>query len=102
MAKATEKAGKKPNAYKIAVIPGDGIGKEVVPEGIRVLEAAGAQVRLRASSGTHFDWSCEHFTQDRPDDAGGRARPASAATTRSSSARSASPACPTTSRSGAC
>ncbi len=26
--------------YKIAVIPGDGIGKEVVPEGIRVLEAA--------------------------------------------------------------
>ena len=26
--------------YRIAVIPGDGIGKEVVPEGIRVLEAA--------------------------------------------------------------
>jgi len=28
--------------FKIAVIPGDGIGKEVVPEGLRVLEAAGA------------------------------------------------------------
>ena len=28
------------NTYKIAVIPGDGIGKEVVPEGLRVLEAA--------------------------------------------------------------
>ena len=27
--------------HKIAVIPGDGIGKEVVPEGMRVLEAAG-------------------------------------------------------------
>ncbi len=27
--------------FKIAVIAGDGIGKEVVPEGIRVLEAAG-------------------------------------------------------------
>ena len=27
--------------YRIAVIPGDGIGKEVVPEGIQVLEAAG-------------------------------------------------------------
>src|ERR1700744_3540348 len=27
--------------YEIAVIPGDGIGKEVVPDGIRVLEAAG-------------------------------------------------------------
>jgi tartrate dehydrogenase/decarboxylase/D-malate dehydrogenase len=28
-------------SYKIAVIPGDGIGKEVLPEGIRVLEAVG-------------------------------------------------------------
>src|SRR5205807_1482850 len=28
-------------SYRIAVIPGDGIGKEVVPEGMRVLEAAG-------------------------------------------------------------
>ena len=26
--------------YNVAVIPGDGIGKEVVPEGLRVLEAA--------------------------------------------------------------
>ena len=31
--------------YDIAVIPGDGIGKEVVPEGIRVLEAAAAKQR---------------------------------------------------------
>ncbi|PVZ19688.1 MULTISPECIES: tartrate dehydrogenase [unclassified Pseudomonas] len=28
------------NQYKIAVIPGDGIGKEVMPEGVRVIEAA--------------------------------------------------------------
>ena len=28
------------NRYDIAVIPGDGIGKEVVPEGLRTLEAA--------------------------------------------------------------
>ena len=27
------------NRHRIAVIPGDGIGNEVVPEGIRVLEA---------------------------------------------------------------
>lgn len=27
-------------AHRIAVIPGDGIGKEVVPEGVRVLTAA--------------------------------------------------------------
>ena len=29
-------------SYDIAVIPGDGIGKEVVPEGVRVLDAAAA------------------------------------------------------------
>jgi isocitrate/isopropylmalate dehydrogenase len=28
--------------YEMAVIPGDGIGKEVVSEGLKVLEAAGA------------------------------------------------------------
>jgi tartrate dehydrogenase/decarboxylase/D-malate dehydrogenase len=28
------------NVYRVAVIEGDGIGKEVVPEGLRVLEAA--------------------------------------------------------------
>ena len=31
--------------HRIAVIPGDGIGKEVVPEGLRVLDAAAPQVR---------------------------------------------------------
>ena len=29
------------NQYRIAVIAGDGIGKEVTPEGIRAMEAAG-------------------------------------------------------------
>ena len=29
-----------PRSYRIAVIPGDGIGKETTPEGVRVLEAA--------------------------------------------------------------
>ena len=46
--------------YQIAVIPGDGIGKEVVPVALRVLEAAAAahgfRLRLR-----HFDWSCETY-----------------------------------------
>ncbi len=31
------------NTYKLAVIPGDGIGKEVVPEGVRVLERVAAK-----------------------------------------------------------
>ncbi len=45
---------------KIAVIPGDGIGKEVVPEGIRVLEAAAAKHDLRFRW-DEFPWSCEYF-----------------------------------------
>jgi tartrate dehydrogenase/decarboxylase/D-malate dehydrogenase len=50
------------NALKIAVIPGDGIGKEVVPEGLRVLEAAGKKFGLSYTF-THFDWSCEKFAK---------------------------------------
>ncbi len=46
--------------YKVAVIPGDGIGKEVVPEGQRVLEAA-ARKHDFALDWTHFDWSCDRF-----------------------------------------
>ena len=36
--------------YKIATIPGDGIGKEVVPAGQKVLEALGAGSRASGSS----------------------------------------------------
>jgi tartrate dehydrogenase/decarboxylase/D-malate dehydrogenase len=48
--------------YKIAVIPGDGIGKEVVPEGLRVLEAAGKKFGIQYAF-THFDWSCETYAK---------------------------------------
>ena len=48
------------NAYKIAVIPGDGIGAEVVPEAIRVLEAAGRKFDF-ACTWDEKDWSCERF-----------------------------------------
>jgi tartrate dehydrogenase/decarboxylase/D-malate dehydrogenase len=47
-------------SYRIAVIPGDGIGNEVVPEGIRVLEAAGRRFGI-SFAWDHFDWSCEYF-----------------------------------------
>ncbi|HEY7644918.1 MAG TPA: tartrate dehydrogenase, partial [Hyphomicrobiales bacterium] len=43
--------------YRIAAIPGDGIGKEVVPEGIRVLDAAGRRFGI-SFTWDHFDWSC--------------------------------------------
>ncbi len=48
--------------FRIAVIPGDGIGKEVVPEGIRVLEAAGARYDLRFCFET-FPWSCDYYLE---------------------------------------
>jgi tartrate dehydrogenase/decarboxylase/D-malate dehydrogenase len=48
------------SSYRIAVIPGDGIGKEVVPEGMRVLEAAGRRFGIDFSW-DEFPWSCEHF-----------------------------------------
>jgi tartrate dehydrogenase/decarboxylase/D-malate dehydrogenase len=57
-------------AHRIAVIPGDGIGKEVVPEGIRVLEAAGRRFGFDFEW-TTFDWSCERYAKTgsmMPDD----------------------------------
>ena len=45
---------------KVAVIPGDGIGKEVMPEGMRVLEAAGKKHGL-SFEWQEFDWSCETY-----------------------------------------
>jgi tartrate dehydrogenase/decarboxylase/D-malate dehydrogenase len=49
-------------SYRIAVIPGDGIGKEVVPEGIRVLDAVGTRYGIRFGW-EHYPWSCETYTR---------------------------------------
>jgi tartrate dehydrogenase/decarboxylase/D-malate dehydrogenase len=46
--------------FNIAVIAGDGIGNEVVPEGIRVLDAAGQRFGFRWNW-QKFDWSCETY-----------------------------------------
>jgi len=46
--------------YRIAVIPGDGIGKETVPEGIRVLDAVGSRFGIGFDWET-FDWGCERY-----------------------------------------
>ena len=45
---------------KIAVIAGDGIGKEVMPEGVRVVEAAARKFNLPLQF-DHFDWSCDNY-----------------------------------------
>jgi tartrate dehydrogenase/decarboxylase/D-malate dehydrogenase len=68
------------HTYNIAVIPGDGIGQETVPEGLRVLDAAarrfGFNLRL-----THYDWSCETYARTgamMPPDGLDRLRPTDA------------------------
>ena len=48
--------------HKVACIPGDGIGKEVVPEGMKILEAVGRKHGVEFEWKT-FDWSCETFTK---------------------------------------
>ncbi len=57
--------------HRIAVIAGDGIGKEVVPEGIRVLDAAARRFGI-ALEWDHFDFaSCDYYArhgQMMPDD----------------------------------
>ena len=52
----------KPNAMRIAVIAGDGIGNEVVPEGMRVLEAVARRFDL-SFTWDRLDWSCERFAK---------------------------------------
>lgn len=45
---------------RIAVMPGDGIGREVVPEGLRVLEAVARRFDLSFKF-DEFDWSCDYY-----------------------------------------
>jgi tartrate dehydrogenase/decarboxylase/D-malate dehydrogenase len=47
-------------SYRIAVIPGDGIGVEVVPEGLRVLEAAGSRFGI-SFHWDELDWGCDRY-----------------------------------------
>ena len=57
-------------SYKIAAVPGDGIGKETVPQGLRVLEAAATRFGFSLQT-TQYDWSCERFVNEgamMPDD----------------------------------
>lgn len=48
--------------YTIACIPGDGIGKEVLPEGIRVLDRA-AELFGFSLNWVGFPWSCEYYAK---------------------------------------
>ena len=59
------------SSFRIAVIPGDGIGKEVIPEGLRVLDRAGELFDIGLEY-KHIEWaSCDYYLQTgkmMPDD----------------------------------
>jgi 3-isopropylmalate dehydrogenase len=44
---------------RIAVVPGDGIGKEVIPQALMVVQASGAAVEF-----SEFDWSADRYLKD--------------------------------------
>jgi len=48
--------------YRIATIPGDGIGAEVVPAAVAVLERAGSHFGIRLEW-TELEWSCEYYAR---------------------------------------
>jgi tartrate dehydrogenase/decarboxylase/D-malate dehydrogenase len=47
-------------SYRIASIPGDGIGTEVIPAGVEVLQALSAKEGFSIET-TSFDWSSERY-----------------------------------------
>jgi len=51
------------NTYKIAAIPGDGIGKEITPEGMRVLDFVGEITGEFKIKWQYFHWSCDYFEE---------------------------------------
>ena len=58
--------------HKIAVIAGDGIGPEVIAEGVKALNAAAAKDGTFAFEFEHFPWGCEYYLKTgkmMPDDA---------------------------------
>jgi 3-isopropylmalate dehydrogenase len=44
---------------RVAVIPGDGIGREVIPQAVKVMQASGAAVEF-----TEFDWGADRYLRD--------------------------------------
>jgi tartrate dehydrogenase/decarboxylase/D-malate dehydrogenase len=49
--------------YRLSVIPGDGVGKEVVPEGLRAIRAAGEVTGSFSIETVDYPWSCEWYLE---------------------------------------
>jgi 3-isopropylmalate dehydrogenase len=54
-----QKPSKTEGKKRIAVIPGDGIGQEVIPQALAVIQASGANVEF-----TEFDWGADRYLRD--------------------------------------
>lgn len=58
------------SSYKIAIVPGDGIGNEIVPEGLRVIEAVAKKHKFKIETES-FDWGAGYYLKNNkflPDD----------------------------------
>ena len=55
----SQKDKQEPRKKRIAVIPGDGIGREVIPQAVKVIQSSGAPVEL-----TDFDWGADRYLRD--------------------------------------
>ena len=65
------------NAFKIAAIPGDGIGVEVIEAALEVLEALSGRLGTFALDVEHFDWGSERYRREgrfMPEDGADRLR----------------------------
>ncbi len=51
------------DVYKIALIPGDGVGPEVIDEGVKVLEKISELDGTFRFEFTHFPWGCEFYSE---------------------------------------
>lgn len=51
------------NSYKIAVVPGDGIGNEIVPEGLRVIKAVADKHKFLIET-EEFDWGAGYYLKN--------------------------------------
>jgi tartrate dehydrogenase/decarboxylase/D-malate dehydrogenase len=50
------------SSHRIAVIPGDGIGIEIMPEGLRVLDEVGRKFGISLAF-DHFEWCSQHYVR---------------------------------------
>ena len=51
------------SSKRIAIIPGDGVGKEVIPEAVKILKAAAAKGGREVAL-TEFDWGADRYLRD--------------------------------------